>query len=78
MVQCACDSTAAGFPSQKLRLMFSFMFALTSCLNNRVASELKSQDAYAMPLLSCYVSFVNPTFGMVEHQDNYVAVVLAV
>ena len=38
--------------SQKLGLMFSFMFALTSCLTNkRVASELISQDAYAMPLL---------------------------
>ena len=46
------DSIAGGFLSQKLGLMFSFMFALTSCLtNNRVDSVLKSQDAYAMPLL---------------------------
>ena len=45
------DSIAGGFLSQKLGLMFSFMFALTSCLTkNKVASELKSQDAYAMPL----------------------------
>ena len=46
------DSIDGGFPSQKLGLMFFFMFALTSYLtNNRVASELKSLDAYAMPLL---------------------------
>ena len=46
------DSIAGVFLSQKLSLMFSFMFALKSCLtNNRDASELKSQDAYAMPLL---------------------------
>ena len=42
------DSIAGGFLAQTLVLMFSFMFALT---NNTVASELKSQDVYAMPLL---------------------------
>ena len=37
------DSIAGGFPSQKVGLMSSFMFAWTSCLtNNRVASELKA------------------------------------
>ena len=57
------DSIAGGFLSQKLGLMFSFMFALKSCLTNSgYASELKSQDAYAM--------LFNPTFRMVEHQDN--------
>ena len=46
------DSIAGGFPSQKLGLIFSFLFALTSWLTNtRVASELKSQDVYAMSLL---------------------------
>ena len=46
------ESIAGGFPSQKVGLMFSFMFAFTICLpNNRVAIELKSQDAYAMSLL---------------------------
>ena len=47
-----CHSIAGGFPSQKVGLMFSFMFAWASCLtNSRVASELKSNDAYAMSLL---------------------------
>ena len=46
------DSIAGGFPLQKVGLMFYFMFAWTSCLtNNRVASELKSYDVYAMSLL---------------------------
>ena len=41
----------------------SIMFALKSFLTNSgYASELKSQDAYAM--------LFNPTFRMVEHQDN--------
>ena len=39
-------------PLTKARLGVFLMFALTSYLtNNRVASELKSLDAYAMPLL---------------------------
>ena len=39
-------------PHIKARLDVFLMFALTSYLtNNRIASELKSLDAYAMPLL---------------------------
>ena len=46
------DSIASGFLAQKLDLICHFVFALTSCLtNSRFASELKSKDAYAMPLL---------------------------
>ena len=44
-----------------------FHVCLNELLNSRVASELKSDDAYA--------SYVNPTFRMVEHQDNYVAII---
>ena len=60
------DFIAGGFPSQKVGFMFSFVFARMSCLtNSRVASELKSHDAYAMSLLC-------------EHQNNYVAIILKV
>ena len=41
------DSTAGVFPSPKVGLMHSFMFAWTSRLtNSRVASELTSHDTY--------------------------------
>ena len=52
-----CWSNMTGFhrrwyPSQKVGLIFSFMFAWTNCYTNcRVASGLKSHDAYAMSLL---------------------------
>ena len=55
------DSIAGGFPSQKVGLMFYLMFAWTSCFtNNRVASELKSHDAYAMSLLCVICQFDIP------------------
>ena len=64
VVQCAVIPSC-GFPSEKV---ISFMFAWTSCsTNNRVASELNAQDAYAMSLL-CVIC--NLTFRMVEYQDK--------
>ena len=69
------NSTAGEFPLQKLGLVFSFMFALTSCLtNNRVAGR----NTRTRMRCYCYVSFVNPTFRMVEPQDNYADVILKV
>ena len=69
------DSIAGGFLSQKLCSMFSFVFALTSCLtNNRFAGRnTRTRMRY-----HCYVSFVNPTFRVVEHQDNYAVLILKV
>ena len=67
------DSIAGGFLSQKLGLMFSFMFALKSCLTNSGdASELKSQDAYAM---ACYS--IRHSAWLNIRIINYVAVILS-
>ena len=51
VVQCAAIPPPVDSPHKSSAWWF-FMFALTSYLtNNRAASELKSLDAYAMPLL---------------------------
>ena len=52
VVQCAAIPPPVDSPHKSSAWCFFFMFALTSYLtNNRDASELKSLDAYAMPLL---------------------------
>ena len=42
------DSIVGGFPSQEVGLMFAWKSCLT---NSRFASELESNDAYAISLL---------------------------
>ena len=69
------DSIVGGFLSQKLGLMFSFIFALTSCLTNNIVARRNTRPRMRC---HCYVSFVNPTFCMVEQQDNYAVIILKV
>ena len=72
VVPCAAFPSSVDSP-QKVGLMFSFMFACTSCsTNSRGSIELKCHDAYAS--LLC----VNLTVPMVDHPDNYVTIILKV
>ena len=68
------DPIAGGFPSQKLGLMFNFMFALTSCLTNNKLPV--SWNPRTRMRCHSYVSFVNPTFRMVEHQETIMRLVI--
>ena len=76
-----CWSNVTGFhrrwyPSQKFCLIFF------SCLPERTAKQTVELPVGWNPMTRmrcrCYVSFVNPTFHMVEHWDHYVANILNV
>ena len=70
------DSIAGGTPHKRSAWYF------LSCLPERTANQTVELPVDWNPMMRmrchCYVSFVNPTFRMVEHRDHYVAVILKV
>ena len=67
------DSIAGGTPHKRSAWYF------LSCLPERTAKRtVELPVGWNRMRCHCYVSFVNPTFHMVEHRDHYVAVILKV